>query len=607
MANDPQYGGGGSSNVSGNPTGGPTSGGADFDWSRVPLGFATGGLSEVANYLGGQASQGYNTAAQGAQGASQNYGQLGNWDWNTAMGGMGQANAAYAPSQSLWNNTYGSQGPNAKAQWWGQNQGNFNQPTATSGALSQYGNYMAGGPTNANSAYQNNQSILGGQSQAGQYNARYGGQLTGDYSSAERAYDPTQYQNPGAAENFTNYAQNRIGGQGATQELQYGDVNNMGNFANGLQNQQGVGATTAGAGEIGNLYRGANDVSQYAGSQMGQLQGPGAYEQFVQSDINGTNPQNQRETDQGVARINQEMARRGHFNSGGADTAIGNFVGSQAAADYQNKANRAQSAQQMELSRIGAGQSLSQASAQGKLAQGQSLQSLAGQTDAETMGRLQQQLSAQQGASGEGLANRQGALNYAQAADQTSLGRTQALAGINSQAQQMQLARLQGGMGAAGQSDAGMLNRLNAGYNMSQGADQSDLARAMGLYGMAQGSDQSNLARYGMLGSLSGQQDQANLGQLMGGGNMANQTAGANQNQMNDAFRAQFGMNNAQANNISNFYGMGMGAYDQSMGNSYNALANYYQLMGQGQGAAAAVPWQMANTAANFMPYKMGK
>jgi hypothetical protein len=567
---------------------------------RGVLDAATLGGYEGVKYLGDQAQKGYDTAAEGAHQASQGYQDLANQQWGQAMGGLDQANAAYGPSNALWYQNYGSQGPNAMAQWWGQNQGAFSQPTQTSGALNQFNNYMSQ-PTQAGGAYQNAQGALGGyQTSTGAFNDRFGNDLTGKYSASEMAYQPTNYSAPGAMENFTGYAQNRIGGMGATEELRYGDVNNMSNFAGGLANAQGTGATTRDAGEIGGYYRGANDVSQYAGSQMGQLQGPGAYEQFVQSDINGTNPQMQRETDQGLARIDQEMARRGHFKSGGADTAIGNFLGQEAASDYQNRANRAQSAQGMELSRIGAGQSLSQASAQGKLAQGSALQSLSGQTDAETMGRLQQQLAAQQGASSEGLANRQGALNYAQAADQTSLARTQALAGINNQAQAAQLARLQGGMSAAGQNDQSYLARMGMGYNMSQGADQADMARAMGLYGMAQGADQGAMARYGMLGQLAGQQDQGDLARLLGAGGMAGQTAQMNQQQLNDMFRTRFGIDQGMAGNVGNFYGLGMGAYGQEMGNSYNALANYYGLQGQGQQANAAMPFQIANTGANF-------
>ncbi len=548
----------------------------------------------IGRALLGDAGQGYKTAAQGAMAASQGYGELGNWDWNTAMQGMGAANAAYAPAQNQWNNTYGSQGPNAMAQWYGQNQGQFNQPTASSGALSQFGTYM-GQPTNAQGAYQNGMSALGGyQTQSGDYNARFGSQLQGR-SAAEQAYNGGNYAQPGRAEDFAGFAESRLGGRGAAENLQYQDTGNMQNFAQGLAAQQGQGQTNTAAGELQNYYRGANSTSQYAGSQLGQLQGPGQYEQFVTGDINGANPQKDRLMDQGLARVNQEMARRGGFNSGGADTAIGNMVGQFEADDYQNRANRAQSAQQMQMGRIGQGQSLAQASDTGSLAQGQSLQGLAGQRDAESMGRLGMQLQAQQGASGEALANQQGRLNYAQAADQSALSRTQALGGLEGQAQQMQLARLQAGQSAAGQSDAGMLNRMNAGFGMSQGADAAQLARAQGLYGMAQGADQGQLARYGLQGQLAGQQDQASLARLMGGGQMAGNTAQADQAQMNDAFRSQFGLGQAQSQNIGQFYGMGMGAYDQSQGNSYNALANYYQLLGQGQGATNAMPMQLVN------------
>lgn len=563
-------------------------------FGRLGLGIASGGLSEVNNYLGGQASQGFDTASQGAQGAQQGYGDLANWNWDQAMGGLDQANSAYNPSNAYWNATYGNQGPNALQQWWSQNQNQFGNQTQGDRTMGQFRNYMTQ-PTASNSAYQNAQSALGGYQTGSQsYASRFGDQLQ-NRSAAEQAYNPGQYAAPGAAEQFGSFAMDALGGRSRAANLQYQDVNNMGNFAKGLAGQQGQGATAQGSPEIGNYYRGANDVSQYAAGQMGALQGPGQYEQFVQQDINGTNPQLQRETDQGLARINQEMARRGGFSSGAADTSIGNFLGSQAAADYQNRASRAQSAQQMQLGRVGAGQSLAQASAQSELAQGQGLQGLAGQTDTEAMARLQQQMQAQQGASGEAQANRQGALSYATAGDQSENARIQALSGVMGQSQQMQLARLQGGMNAAGQSDSGMLNRMNAGFGMQQGADQSQLARAMGLYGMAQGSDQASMSQYGMLGNMSNQMDQNSLARLMGAGGMAGSVAGMNEQQMNDAFRSRFGLDQANAGNIGNFYGMGMQGYDTAQGNSMNALANYYGLLGQGQQASAAVPWQMAS------------
>lgn len=583
-------------------------------YDYVPLasnisGLAKGNLTQAAlgptgYLLNNAASKGYDTAAKGAGAASAGYADLGNWNWNTAQQGLGAAQDAYNPSQSTWNRTYGSQGPSALDSWYQQNQSQFGGPTSTQGAADQFNRYMSGG-TSTNNAYQNGKGLLNTASTAGDYNNQFGGQMTGRSSSAEQAYNPYNYSQPGAAEGFYGQAQGMLGGSGRTGNLSYVGTNDMSNFAGGLAGQQGTGATTQAAGEIGNYYRGANDTSQYAGQQMGQLSGPGAYENFVSGDINGTNPQIQRETDQGLARINQEMARRGGFKSGAADTSIGNFLGEEAAKDYQNRAERAQSAQGMQLNRIGAGQSLSQASDQSQLAQGSALQGLSGQVDAEKMSRLGMQMGAQQGASSEGLANSAQRLNYAQAGDQETLARANALGGFANNAQNQQLNRLAGNMTASGQSDQGYMNRMNAGFNMQQGADQSNLARAMGIFGMAQGNDTMNMNQYGMMGQLAGQNDQMNLSRLLGAGGMAGNVSQMDQNQLNDMFRSRFGLDQANASNIGNFYGMGMQGYDTAMGNSYNALANMYGLQGQGQNAQAALPFQIANTGVNI--YKAGQ
>lgn len=549
----------------------------------------------IGRSIFGDPSKGYETAAQGAGAAATGYGDLAGWNWGQAMGALGQAQDSYGKSNATWDQMWNKSSSNPLDQWWQQNQGQFGQPTATSGALGQYQDYM-GQNSKATDAYSMAQRNLMSHPSAGaEYGQRFGSQMSGQQSQQEMAYNPSNYANPGAAESFYGQAQGMLGGPGRAENLQYQGTNNMGSFAAGLAGQQGAGATTMGAPEIGGYYRGANDTSQYAQGQMGQLSGPGAYEQFVQSDINGTNPQIQRETDQGLARINQEAARRGGFKSGGADTSIGNFLGSQAAADYQNRAQRAQSAQGMQLNRIGAGQSLSQASAQGELAQGSALQSLAGQMDAEKMGRLQQQMGAQQGASTEGLANSSQRLNYAQAGDQAAIARAQALGGFANSAQANEMARLQGGMNAAGQSDQGYMSRMKAGFDMSQGADQSEMARYMGLNSMAQGADQGNLARYSQLGQMSGQQDQQTLARLMGAGGMAGNVAAQDQKQMMDLYNSRFGLDQANSGNIRDFYGMGMQGFNENMGNSYNALANYYQLLGTGQSANAAMPMQLAN------------
>jgi hypothetical protein len=557
------------------------------------------GLGLASSYFGGKAQEGYNTAAQGAAQASQGYGQLANWNWNAAMGGLDQANAAYNPSNSVWQQTYGNQAPNAMQNWYAQHQSQYDQPQQSTNAYNQYNSYMQQSPSSTSGAYNSAQQALGGQARTANFADQFGKQLTGQYSQQELAYKPGNYDTAGAGERFNDTLQQNLGQAGRAEGLQYQNTSNMSDFAGGLAQAQGEGATHALGNEIMGHYRGANDVENYANQQMGGLGQKGLYEQFVQSDIMGNNPASQRETDQGLARINQEMARRGGFKSGGADTAIGNFLGEMGAKDYQNRAMRAQSAQGMELSRIGAGQSLATASAQGKLAQGSAQQGLAGQLDAEKMSRLAMQMQAQQGASTEGFANSRGRMDYAQAADQGNLSRQQMMLSGANMAQNQELNRLQAGMSAAGQSDRGQLDRMNAAYGYQSGAERDTLARQNTLFGMAHSNDQNDLARYGMLGQLAGQNDQTRLAYLTGGGNMANQTTQANQTDARDRFSSRYNLDQAQAGNIGNFYGMGMQGYDTAQGNSLNALANYYQLMGQGQSANAAMPFQIMNTGMN--------
>lgn len=570
-----------------------------YDWGNLGMDIIAPGFGAASSYFGGKAQKGYDTSAQGAQQAQQGYGDLANWNWGTAMGGLDQANAAYNPSNAVWQQTYGNQAPNAMQNWYGQHQSQYDQPQASTNAYNQFNSYMQQGPSSTQGAYQNAQQALGGQPGTAAYANQFGKQLGGQYSQQELAYKPGNYDMAGAGERFNSTLQQNMNQPGRAEGLQYQGTSNMSDFAGGLAQAQGEGSTHALGNEIMGHYRGANDVENYANQQMGGLGQKGLYEQFVQSDIMGNNPLSQRMTDQGLARINQEQARRGTFKSGGADTAIGNFLGEMGAQDYQNRAMRAQSAQGMELSRIGAGQSLAQASAQGKLAQGSAQQGLAGQLDAEKMNRLAMQMQAQQGASTEGFANSRGRMDYAQAADQGNLGRQQMLLSGANMAQNQELNRHQAGMTAAGQSDRGQIDRMNAAYAMQSGTERDALARQNTLFGMAQGNDQSNLARYGQLGQLAGQNDQTRLAYLTGGGNMANQTTQANQTADRDRFNSRFGLDQAQAANVGNFYGMGMQGYDTAQGNSMNALANYYQLMGQGQSANAAMPFQLAGMGIN--------
>jgi len=678
-----------------------------ISWSdawRIPAGIATFGGSEVGlaayNKLNADAARGPNTAAAGAKLSSEELKALAEQQWGRSMEGLDKAQGAYAGSNNLWQGIYGGEGkPGAMENWYQQNQGAFNpnNPTQARSAMNDYNGYMQQ-PTNAQSALTNNMGSLG-HSASQDYNDRFAGQMQ-NRSSAENAYNPANYQNPGAMENFGAQAQGELGHSGSmenwyanhngdfqaqnragaaygdlnaqmgvagkTEGLQHRDTSQMQGFAAGLAGRQGQGQTNAEGGALQNMYAGANnlqaqspalqgmylganDTSRFANQQMGHLGQEGLYEQFVQSDITGRNPLKERGLDQGLARVNQEMARRGAFKSGAADTAVGNMVGEFEAQDYQNRAQRAQSAQGMELARIGAGQSLSQASSQGKLAQaqglqglagatsqerlaqGNALQGLAGQRDAETMNRLGQQMQGWQGASGESISNTGQRLGYAQASDQNrqarlmnqmsmassadqsgmaallgaantanmaqsqTQGRTTALGNIMNQSQSAELARLAGGQSAAGMADTGFQNRMQEGRNMAHASDTDNLARTQGLFNMGRDTDQLNMDRYRTQFDMGQGVDQNDWARLMGGGQMAGQVQAAARQRQNDAFMGRMGLDSANAGLYGQFYGMGMGAAGSAQSDSINAMADYYKHIAEGQNAQAAVPFQISN------------
>lgn len=665
---------------------------------RVGAGIATGGLSEGYRYLNDQAGKGAQTAAEGAKQAQQGYGTLSDQQWARSMEGLDKAQGAYTGSNALWQNMYGSPTEGALSSWYQQNQGGLspNNPTAARTAMNGYNTY-AQNPSQAQTSMTNNAGTMG-YSASQDYNNRMGGQMQ-NASQAERTFNPQNYQSPGASEQFAGQAQGELGHSGSmenwyanhngdfqaqnragaaygglnaqmgvagkTENLQHLNTGDMRSFNLSLANRQGTAQAEQSSPELQGLYRGANDLSRaapglenmtlgandsarFASQQMGNLGRQGLYEQFVQSDITGRNPLKERGLDQGLARINQEMARRGAFKSGAADTAIGNMVGEFEAQDYQNRAQRAQSAQQMELGRIGAGQSLAQSSSQNKLAQagalqglygatsqermaqGSALQNLAGQRDSTQLARLGQQMQAAQGASGEGLANTGQALNYAQASDQNrqarlvgqmglassadqsgmaalmgaantanmaqsqTQGRVTALGNIMNQSQASELARLAGGQAAAGQADTGFMNRMQEGRNMAHASDTDNAARVQQLYNMSQGVDQENMNRQRTAFDMGQGVDQNDWARLMGAGQMAGQVQAGNRQQQNDAFMGRMGLDSAQAGLYGQFYGMGVGASGDAQGNSLNALANYYALQGQGQNAQAALPFQIA-------------
>lgn len=591
----------------------------------------------------------YGGAAAGARQVSGGFADLANTQWDRMQQGLDKAQGAYAPSQALWNQSYGSPQTSNLNNWLGQNyqqfgdQRSLTQPSNSTGAMQQV-DYSMQDPSWTQTAASNQMATLGGNNSQDYYQ-RMGSQYQ-QPTAVSSAYQPGNYQQPGAGEDFYSqnslaYGQNKkaadvylqYGSQlatpGQSEGMKYRDTTQMQGFAGGLPGQQGIGQTNRDAQGLQNIYaganntqrmspqleasyqnaaytqrstpelqgiyndanrtqamspelqartRGADDVARFAGQQMPGLGRQGLYEQFVQSDITGRNPLLERGLDQGLARVNQEMARRGHFDSGGAATGIGNMVGQFEAQDYQNRADRAQSAQQMELSRIGQGQSLAGASAQNKLAisqqlqglagqtsqerlaqgnalqglagqnsqellgqsaglqglygqmsgermaQGQAFQGLAGQRDAETMGRLGQQLSANQFASGESLANSQGRLQYAAQGDQARLARLMGLSGMASAGDQSGINALNAQQGAAQNAQAMQLARLQGGMGAANMVDQNRLAMLQGGMGAASTADASKLAQANSIYNMYQGVDQQRLAQQQLYGQLANQS-----------------------------------------------------------------------------------
>lgn len=589
-------------------------------------------LAGPIGYLAGEAAgKPYEKAAAGARGVAGDARGFSDTQWNRQMEGLDKAQGAYGPSMGLWNAM--GHAPGAMENWWGANQDKFRQPTATSGALSGFQSYMQGGPQYSGGAYGQAQGMIGGPTTSQGIYDRYSGQL-GNPSASENAY--SQYRNAGTFNGSTRQESNEqilaesyndlkrqaemansgrgreLGSAFAGENIKMDSPTIMQAFADSVGHMQGDSALRSGGQEIGGYYRGASDPTDYYNSQKSALQGPGTYEQFVQSDIMGNNPALEMERKKSEAALNQQLARRGAFNSGAAGAAFGELEGTLAAKSYENRANRAQQAQQMQLGRIGQGTQTATASGQQKLAQGQGLQGLARDQDQESRARIDQLMAAKAAASGEALSGQRLGLDAAQLGDQTRLARLglgmqsdsqgnaqqlaalQGLQGVYSNADNSMFQRVGAGMSAAGQSDQQMQQRLAQMYGMGQGLDANNLARGNALFGMGQGMDQQAMAQYGMYGQLAGQQDQAAMARLMGAGQMAGNAQGAQQQRESDMFAQLFGINNAQGSQVGQFYNQGGQLSGQSYNDYLNAMLNSYGMQAQGGAARAQLPFQVA-------------
>jgi|GEM_PF-6233033 len=585
-------------------------GAAKTAYSYTPIGaYHTRVLPWAAGQM--DPAKGFNSMAEAMDQASQMSSDFSNTQWGRQMEGLDKALGAMSPSDSLWYQTYGTQRPGAMEEYWKQYGARFNDPTASGDALSRFDNYMKQPSYMEGSMLQQANRFLDGRLQSEQAYERSQQQLSGP-SASQNQYNlyAGAYGGPGAAESF--YQQNagrfnqptntadmyrRLGAQlegpGRSEMFQLDAPSTLQNSLAAAQRFASA-ATNIDRGEqeAKGYYRGANDINDYYASQRGALSGPGTYENWITSELYGVNPAMEMEKQEGLASLNQELARRGHFNSGGAGVALGKFLGTHAAKSYENRAQRAAQAQQMQLGRIGTGAQVAGQSSGNRLAQGQALAGFDVNSEAARLGRMQFGQSAAEAASREAmeaqrlklaaagqadqsqLARLQGLSSMANTADQGTLAQLRAQQEAARSAQEQELARLAGGMSAAGQSDQSQLARLQALFQQGQGVDDANFRRGQQYFNMGQAMDQGQLARYGMLGQLSQQQDSATLARLLGGGQLAGMAQGAELDRLRQMFGTRMGIDQTRAGLYGGFYGQGGALSGQPMSDAINAMVN---------------------------------
>lgn len=89
----------------------------------------------------------------------------------------------------------------------------------------------------------------------------------------------------------------------------------------------------------------------YGSSHIGQYDTPSALETFAQQQMDGNNPYYARLRQQGMDAINQQMAARGHYNSGGALSALGNYSAAVDADQFANMGKLLGDASNLSLNR----------------------------------------------------------------------------------------------------------------------------------------------------------------------------------------------------------------------------------------------------------------
>lgn len=406
--------------------------------------------------------------------------------------------------ETLWNQmqgAYGAQGQNTGSLY-DQLVSQMSNPTYSQGA------YAAAAP-----------SLTGPTVSAGFYGANSG-----------------YYTTPGAAE--TTYG---------VVAPQYGNVNGAANAnAAAMSMVGGPNALDQNAGAIASGFNSANHVQQFADRNGSAYNAPGALERFAASDLAGTNPYYQMLQQQGTDALNQQLAARGAYGSGGALGTLAKFTGDLSAQQYQQEGQLQGAAQSAQMQR---------------LAQGGTL---AGQESAEAMSRnlALQNLFNQQFQDTNAAANT--LIAGGTAADRSKLD---ALAGLTT-----------AGNDAQSQANA----RMIAGQNAAAAADSSTVNAATALGALGASSDASLNARNQTLSTAANNADTQGLNALNDMFNQGDKTQQDQETRIRDMQDEYLKSLALQTGLYGLFYGNAGNIENQDLTNAVNANANAGQLQGQG-------------------------
>lgn len=460
------------------------------------------------------------------------------------------AQSVYGPSATPWGNTQVN--PALENTW--QQYGNaYTQPQASDYVFGQSSQQLQG-QGYGQQFYQQNQGALQGPSNSQQV-------LNGGGFSGPTAIGNLASSNPYGG-------QMQSSGLGAMSQQMLGGPSASSGANQFAQQQARTPTELSQSGQrIDQGYMGANQSQQFQQQNKGTLSGPGQLEQFAASSLTGDNPYANMLRQEGMDAINQQLAARGVYGSGGGLAALAKYGANLDANLFSQQAQLQGNAQNATMNRLNLGLGAAGQASSERMNQFSALQGLGNDQFNQRMGAADLSLAGGAAEDSANVARMAGITSAMGTADSMELGRLGGMANLANMASQNDISRLNAQITAAGNADTQGINRFNA---------------MMGAAGQA---DASQLGRMGLLGNLAGQADSQNLNYLNNMFSTANQVQTAQSGRMQGLLDNMYRENALQAGLYGGFYGQGGQLSGDAFNTGINAMGNAAGLQAQGDQA----------------------